>query len=203
MGKKLDTSGGIVSYIAFSPDGNTKIRYALSSSIRYLVFDQATLYPTAGYRTSRGASGVAGSNSFNYYWTGSVLEAWIDSTQVGNVSLASVSDKGLKEDITYKDIGNSLVEVKSWKPATFRMKKRGIIPQSDIKLGFIANDLALTSHECVTGKGLPDDYDIEKDPNNPDAYQLDQVAMIAKLTMAIQDLAAKVEALEKSNSQAT
>jgi division protein CdvB (Snf7/Vps24/ESCRT-III family) len=53
------------------------------------------------------------------------------------------------------------------------------------------------------GKGLPEDYDIEEDPNNPDAYYLNQVPMIAKLTQAIQaqqhlieELSSRVEYLE-------
>jgi hypothetical protein len=72
--------------------------------------------------------------------------------------------------------------------------------------GFIANDLVKVSPECVSG-GLPEDYDIEADPNNPDAYYLNQVPMIAKLTQAIQaqqklidDLTARVAALESGKT---
>ncbi|HAU8262945.1 TPA: hypothetical protein I8287_000546, partial [Kluyvera intermedia] len=60
----------------------------------------------------------------------------------------------------------------------------------------------------VSGKGLPEDYDIEADPNNPDAYYLNQVPMIAKLTQAIQaqqklidDLTARVAELETKKSE--
>jgi hypothetical protein len=77
-----------------------------------------------------------------------------------------------------------LSEVLLWAPAVFKMKERGIIPETENMLGFIANDLIAVSPEC--GKGLPEDYDIEEDPNNPDAYYLNQVPMIAKLTQAIQ-----------------
>ncbi|MCE0488453.1 hypothetical protein LU196_00025 [Pantoea sp. Mb-10] len=66
-----------------------------------------------------------------------------------------------------------------------QMKERGIIPESDDTLGFIANNLVIASPECVNGKGLPDDYDIVTDPNNPDAYSLNVIAMVAKLTHAI------------------
>jgi hypothetical protein len=66
------------------------------------------------------------------------------------------------------------------------MKARGIMPETSDQLGFIANDIFEVSPECVSGKGLPDDYDIEADPNNPDAYSLNQVPMIAKLAQSIQ-----------------
>jgi hypothetical protein len=45
--------------------------------------------------------------------------------------------------------------------------------------GFIANDLIEVSRNVLVS-GLPEDYDIEA-PNNPDAYYLNQVPMIAKL----------------------
>jgi hypothetical protein len=45
--------------------------------------------------------------------------------------------------------------------ADFKMKARGIIPETETMLGFIANDLITVSPECVSGKGLPEDYDIE------------------------------------------
>jgi hypothetical protein len=58
-------------------------------------------------------------------------------------------------------------------------------------------------------EGLPEDYDIEEDPNNPDAYYLNQVPMIAKLAQAVQaqqklinDLTARIAELEPKKSEA-
>ncbi|MXP48872.1 tail fiber domain-containing protein [Pantoea sp. Eser] len=111
----------------------------------------------------------------------------MDSTQVGNVTLSSTSDKGLNKDINYRDDATkALEEVLQWRPADFKMKARGIIPETADQLGFIANDLVKVSPECVGGKRLPEDYDIEADPNNSDAYFLNQVPMIAKLAQALQ-----------------
>ncbi|ORM98480.1 tail fiber domain-containing protein [Pantoea septica] len=141
-----------------------------------------------GYRCRNGTAGSFGSNSFNYYWnTSSQMEVWVDASRVGAITLSSVSDKGLKKDIRYReDTDQALAEVLQWRPADFKMKERGIMPESPDQLGFIANDMFEVSPECVSGKGLPEDYDIEADPNNPDAYSLNQVPMIAKLTQAIQ-----------------
>lgn len=140
-----------------------------------------------GYQCRGGLAGSYNINSFNFFWnTGNALEAWVDTLKIGNVTVSSTSDKGLKKDIVYReDSTKALEEVLQWRPADFKMKARGIIPETPDQLGFIANDLVKVSPECVSGKGLPDDFDIEADPNNGDAYSLNQVPMIAKLTQAI------------------
>ena len=142
----------------------------------------------SGIACRQGVNGGFGSNKFNFFWnTQSQLEAWIDTSKVGNVTLSSTSDKGLKKDIKYRqDSSRALAEVIQWRPADFKMKERGIVPESVEQLGFIANDLVQVSPECVSGIGLPEDYDIENDPNNSDAYYLNQIPMIAKLAQAIQ-----------------
>lgn len=141
-----------------------------------------------GYRCRGGLTGGYNVNSFNFYWnTGNALEAWVDTSKIGNVTVSSTSDKGLKKDIVYReDSTKALEEVLQWRPADFKMKARGIIPETSDQLGFIANDLIQISPECVSGKGLPENYDIEADPNNSDAYYLNQVPMIAKLAQALQ-----------------
>ncbi|MDU4999857.1 MAG: tail fiber domain-containing protein [Enterobacteriaceae bacterium] len=153
----------------------------------------------------QGSSGPYQINTWQFYWnTSAQLEAWVDTSKVGNVTLSSTSDKGLKKDIKYRnDADTALGEVLQWRPADFKMKARGIIPETETMLGFIANDLVTVSPECVSGQGLPEDYDIEADPNNPDAYYLNQVPLIAKLAQAVQaqqklidDLTARIAALE-------
>ena len=157
----------------------------------------------------QGSNGPYQINTWQFYWnTSAQLEAWVDTSKVGNVTLSSTSDKGLKKDIKYRnDADTALGEVLQWRPADFKMKARGIIPETETMLGFIANDLVTVSPECVSGKGLPEDYDIEADPNNPDAYYLNQVPMIAKLAQAVQaqqklidDLTARVAALESGKT---
>lgn len=151
-------------------------------------FGDSVFRNVRGFTSKQGTGGAYGPNTYSFFWnTSAQLEAWVDNSKVGNVSLSSTSDKGLKKDIKYReDDIKALEEVVQWRPADFKMKARGIIPETGDMLGFIANDLASISPECVSGKGLPEDYDIEKDPNNPDAYYLNQVPMIAKLTQAIQ-----------------
>lgn len=142
--------------------------------------------------TSRAGTGGATDTGapWNFCWNyqaSTSLVLFVGNSVIGKVTTASLSDKGLKKDISYRnDSDKALAEVMQWRAADFKMKARAIIPESEQQLGFIANDLAKVSPECVSGKGLPEDYDIEKDPNNFDAYSLNQVPMIVKLAQAIQ-----------------
>ena len=134
------------------------------------------------------------------------IALYIDSTRVGTLQLATTSDKFLKKEIEYLSDKNvmgelsatatALSEVMEWKPATFKFKKRGIIPESETKLGFIANDLIIPSPECVKGKGLEEGFD---ENNAADAYSLDETAMIAKLTLSIQELQKQIAELQGRN----
>ncbi|EKE2165858.1 tail fiber domain-containing protein, partial [Salmonella enterica subsp. enterica serovar Schwarzengrund] len=74
---------------------------------------------------------------------------------------------------------------------------RSIIPESDTHLGFIANDLVEVSPECVKGKGLEDGYD---ENNTAEAYSLDEIAMIAKLTLSIQELQKQISELQANGA---
>ena len=185
-------------------DGNLNIARGGSAGGTIAMGD-SVINSVRGIFGKQGGSGPYQGNTWQFYWnTSSQLEAWIDTSNVGIVSLSSTSDKRLKKDIVYvTDTKKALSEVLLWAPAVFKMKERGIIPETENMLGFIANDLIAVSPECVGGKGLPEDYDIEEDPNNPDAYYLNQVPMIAKLTQAIQaqqhlieELSSRVEYLE-------
>ncbi|HCB1683360.1 TPA: tail fiber domain-containing protein [Citrobacter braakii] len=158
----------------------------------------------ACYRSRKGVGGAISTNRWCFYWD-SGLYAWVDNVNVGQVSLVTTSDKMLKKEIEYlldrneidgiSTSARALSEVMGWKPATFKFKERGIIPESETKLGFIANDLRALSPDCVKGKGLKEGYD-ENDVS--DAYSLDETAMIAKLTLSIQELQKQIAELQGS-----
>ncbi|HAT4401945.1 TPA: tail fiber domain-containing protein [Citrobacter freundii] len=154
----------------------------------------------------------AGINNFSALRTGYFIDyesgpvgLYIDSTRTGTIQLVTTSDKFLKKEIEYLSdkkvmdgisaTTTALNEVMEWRPATFKFKKRGIIPESETKLGFIANDLVAVSPECVKGKGLKEGYD---ENNTAEAYSLDETAMIAKLTLSIQELQKQIAELQGS-----
>lgn len=154
-----------------------------------------------GIRCRQGVDAVGANpnNAFNINWATTSAQLWIDSSNVGNISLGSPSDFLLKKEVVYKseDEGyaeSCLDEVMGWEIASFKYKSRGVVPESDTKLGFIANQLITKSPECVTGKGLSEGYD-ELNPDNP--YMLDNVAMIAKLTGALHAQQHQIDELKK------
>lgn len=166
---------------------------------------------TKGYMSRGGTDGPTDINvPWNFYWNygGNVgLTGFVGTTNLGRVSFTTSSDARLKKDIQYVATpDNALAEVLQWKPAHFKMKSRGVIPESDDMLGFIANDLVTVSPECVGGSGLVDGYD---EDNPTDAYYLKEVPMIAKLAQAVQaqqklinDLTARIAELEPKKSEA-
>lgn len=145
---------------------------------------------------------------WNFFWGyGGTpgLTGFVGVTNLGRITFTTSSDRHLKKYIQYAVMPKAaLAEVLQWKPAHFRMKARGVIPESEDMLGFIANDLVTVSPECVGGSGLVDGYD---EDNPTDAYYLKEVPMIAKLTQAVQaqqklidDLTARVAALESGKT---
>ena len=163
----------------------------------------------AGFTSRGGLGGATDLNvPWNFYWNyggNGGLTGFVGTTNLGRITFTTSSDRHLKKDIQYVATPDTaLAEVLQWKPAHFKMKARGVIPESEDMLGFIANDLVTVSPECVGGSGLVDGYD---EDNPTDAYYLKEVPMIAKLTQAIQaqqklidDLTARVAALESGKT---
>jgi len=158
-----------------------------------------------GYLSKAGLSGAYKSNAWMFNWDSgnapNQLDVWVDSTRLGALSVTSTSDALLKKDVVYKDqedsdfSGNSLDQILKWRVVSFKYKARGIITESEELLGFIANDLILQSPECVKGEGLKEGYD---DLDTSAAYTLDEIAMLAKLTGAIQAQQKQIEDLQRA-----
>nr|WP_310615858.1 tail fiber domain-containing protein [Pantoea cypripedii] len=165
---------------------------------RLINLSSGTLQGSGTFDSVKGFASRAGNNGatdynvpWNLYWNydtpaPNLLAAFVGTTKVGNLAFSTSSDIELKKDKIYLDGSNALNEVMRWKPASFKYKARGILEESDIQYGFIANDLIDISPEVVRGKGLPEGYDLEKNPNAIGAYYLDQMAIIVKLTQAVQ-----------------
>jgi hypothetical protein len=98
--------------LQFGPTGSN-ITHVAGTTLRYNVptgdthafrinaVDQLQIIPTGikvtgGYFTKLGATGAFGTNVFNNYWTGAVLQCWIDTTNVGNYT---ISDRRIKKNI--------------------------------------------------------------------------------------------------------
>ncbi|UJD21344.1 tail fiber protein [Salmonella phage vB_STy-RN29] len=160
---------------------------------------KTVLYPSGGVICKPGLQGDPQLYSYSINYSGGAAQLWIDSSNFGNIQTAPVSDKLLKKDITYRtDNEVALKQVMQWKIADFRYKKRGMLPESEMKTGWIANDLVTISPECVKGVGLTKGFD----ENNPKgAYELDTVAIMAKMSQAIQAQQKEIEELKELVNQ--
>jgi hypothetical protein len=101
-----------------------------------------------------------------------------------NTAYNTSSDYRLKEDIA--PMTGALAKVAALKPCTYKWKVDGSDGQ-----GFIAHELAEVAPGCVTGAKDAVDAD-----GNPVYQGIDTSFLVATLTAAIQELTARVQALE-------
>jgi Chaperone of endosialidase len=142
-----------------------------------------------GTRFVQGAQNSSYGNIINFYWTGSALEAWVDTTKVGNVGLSS--DYRIKKDIT--TLGPSLDKIMKLRPVNYSIKDNGIFKNDDsIQTGFIAHEVQAI---------IPDGANGVKDKKYKDGLDepqsLNVMPILSTLVRAVQELTAKVQALEK------
>jgi hypothetical protein len=139
-----------------------------------------------GYYCRTGSAGAFGTNVFNTYWTGAVLQCWIDGTNVGNFT---ISDYRVKENITKaRPVLDRLCKVEM---IEYEMKDVGIFKKHGTHHGFIAHqvkDLFPELDNIVSG---------EKDAVN-EAGEIQPQTICAEFgnlyLSAIQELNAKIEA---------
>ena len=157
-----------------------------------------TLDAVRGFKSHMGLGSASGNNLYCFGWDGSRMVLYVDNTAVGSLNTSSTSDRGLKKDIKYTALDERVValdEVMRWATATFKMKARGdVIPESPEMLGFIANDLKAVSPECVSGQGLEEG----DEPDPLKAYTLEPIAMMAKMTLAMQAMEDQITDLQNT-----
>ncbi len=163
------------------------------------IFTPGRMDSTRGYVSRKGVGAGSTGNLYQYGWESSgKMGLYVDSSPIGFLLVESMSDRYLKKNIRSKPKSaraETLEEVMQWTIATFKYKARGdVIPESDQKLGFIANELKEVSPECVNGEGLK-----EGDELNPmKAFSLDTVAMMAKMTLAMQAMEDQITDLQNT-----
>ncbi len=116
--------------------------------------------------------------------------AFINVLRCNVTSITSLSDARDKKDV--KELGAGLEFVKGLKPVEFVWDDRDNEEKRDIKdCGFIAQDLKKSQEDAELADTLKLVYE-----SNPDKLEATYGRLIPVLVKAIQDLSAKVEALE-------
>jgi Chaperone of endosialidase len=132
----------------------------------------------------QGASaGGYGAGTFNWHWTGSAIQAWVDASNVGTYQM--VSDERFKHSIAPLAI-DALGAITELRPVTYRWRDHGIfIDDGKDHIGFIAQEV---------GAVIPDAVTIGDDEDN--TQTINTTPLLATIVAAMQQMAARITALE-------
>jgi hypothetical protein len=176
---RISHDEGIMHLQLMNDDFNTK-----STPLQLNADSSATFGSTVaaiGYRSRNDTT--YGGNYWNYYWTGAVLQAWIDGTNVGNVSL--VSDGRYKHSVAPLAV-DALGQITTLRPVTYRWQDKGIFKDDGkVHLGFIAQEVAKVIPEAVN--------------EDTDVKTLEILPLLSTMVKAMQEMAAKIARLEAQN----
>ncbi|MBH3412429.1 tail fiber domain-containing protein [Pseudomonas putida] len=141
-----------------------------------------------------GFSGARGATVYNLNWTGSAIDAYIDTTYVGSVTLFT-SDYRIKKYIKDVDVPSFLDRIDAYRIVTFQKKVFGEVFRGDgtTYQGLIAHEVQEVNPLAVSGT-----KDGTDDEGNPIIQQLEPIALITDLMGAVKELRAELAALKAS-----
>jgi hypothetical protein len=171
--------------VGFINQGNTAWNMRVYDAGTVLV--RGAYQSTTGYQCQAGNGGAQGGNIFNMYWNGNV-QMWIDTTNVGNISLSS--DYRIKHSVEQTQGG--LAKVNAVRTVSYRFKDIHLYKDDGrARDGFIAHEVAEVIPSAVYG---------EKDAVNAEGeiqpQTLDPMPMISVLWNAVQELSEQVQDLK-------
>jgi hypothetical protein len=185
---RIDSSG--IVFIGKTTDNINNVGVQISP-IGAAAFTRNTASGFVGYWNIQGGSG-----GIQEFYLSNVAKGSI-SVAAGGTTYNTTSDYRLKENV--QPMTGALGVVSQLKPVTYNWKADGSSGQ-----GFIAHELQAVVPDCVTGdKDATELVDIKNEDGNvigqetKPVYQgIDTSFLVATLTAAIQELNAKVTALE-------
>lgn len=142
-----------------------------------------------GFSSKSGLAGGYSGSYFNVYWSGSGAYLYVDTTNLGQISF--VSDPRVKKDIVDAPAG-ALERVTSWRVVEYEFADISIFrADGRRRVGFLADQVQTITPSAVHGESDAVDVNGQIEPQH-----LDPIALIAELTAAVQELTARVAALE-------
>jgi len=145
----------------------------------------------AGFTSRNGSTGTNATNVMNFHWTGSSLDAYVDTVNQGEIR-NSASDYRIKRNIqTQTESGIEKVKqirCVTYSPADFKSEGGTTlsVATDQVKEGFIAHEVAAIIPSGVSGE--------KDDPNRIQQLNLD--AILSVTTKALQEAIVKIESLE-------
>ena len=154
-------------------------------SVNGTIYTQG-FYSNYGIGSHSGVGGAYQGNAINFQWNGSAVRLWVDSTDIGSITVSS--DYRVKKDIKTQ-AATALDRVLQIRPVTytyadyapFSWKADGVSRE-----GFIAHELAEIIPSAVEGA--------KDEPNKVQSLKLD--ALCSVLVKAIQELKAENDDLK-------
>ena len=176
------TSSGLLLSGNFTASGNI---YSTSGNLQC---NSGSIF-AKGWRCRSGIGSVGyGTNSFNTQWTGSALQCWIDSSNIGNFTIC---DYRVKENIT--ETSPILDKLCSIPMFNFEFKDISIFRKDGTHLGCYAHVLKDTFPEYPTLVNYDKDALTEDGQIQPQSISNDLVLLLMK---SIQELKAEVNTLK-------
>ncbi|KIY18182.1 MULTISPECIES: tail fiber domain-containing protein [Pseudomonas syringae group genomosp. 2] len=147
---------------------------------------------SAGTWCRAGLSAGRGVTVYNYNWTGSNVDVWIDNTYVGTMTLFG-SDYRFKKYITDAKVKSYLDRIDAYRIVNYQRKVFGAVFRGDgtTYQGLIAHEAQAVNPLAVTGE-----KDGVDENGNARIQQLDPMALITDLMGAVKELRAEVIALK-------
>jgi len=142
-----------------------------------------------GYASRSGITGGFSGNSWNLFWTGSAVQMWMDTGNLGTINITS--DYRIKKNVVTQT-ANAVDRINAIRPVLYEIADIEMFKgDGTVREGFIAHELATVIPSAVDGvkDGLTSEGKIQ-----PQSLRLDPI--IAVLTKAVQELSARVAALE-------
>jgi len=178
-------------HITISPDSTARAQFAtdgalyLGTTIGNGASADAGVVKARGYNCKQGyGNGITG-NQFNIHWTGSVPQLWIDTTNVGTISVSS--DYRVKDNVV--SITSTCIDrIKQLRPVQYEYTNYGDLFTADgvTREGFIAHEVQEVIPSGAAG--------VKDDPNEIQSLKVD--AILSVTVKALQEAIAKIETLE-------
>ena len=140
-----------------------------------------------GLLSKQGSSATSpGANRFNFYWASTAAQVWVDTTNIGTITVSS--DYRIKQNITTQT-ATAVDRIEQLRPVTYMFADNpsfSWISDGVTREGFIAHEVAEVIPSAVEGA---------KDAENQ-LQSLNLDAICAVLVKAVQEQQATIEALE-------
>ena len=120
----------------YTSQATTTMRFDCLSSVGTFEFNGGSVRLGQGFRGKQGQNGATFGNIMNRYWTGSALQAWVDTTNIGNFTIC---DYRIKENI--QPPSNVLDRLCNVPMFCYELKDIGIFKKKGTHIGFYAHEL--------------------------------------------------------------